>query len=312
MNAPTAPLDRIGALAEPTRSRVLLVLERRELTVSELTTVLQLPQSTVSRHLRILTDDGWLSSRSEGTSRYYRLSSELDPWAGRLWRVVREPVAGSDESRQDEARAAEAVARRRTRSQEFFSSGAGRWDAVRGELFGSRPELRALLALLTPEWVVGDLGCGTGGVAETLAPFVGRVVAVDESPDMLEAARSRLEGLPGVEVRPGRLESLPIEDHELDVALLVLVLHYLPEPERALAEATRALRPGGRLLVLDMQAHGRSEYREAMGHLWQGFDRERMEGWLGDAGLERAAYHSLPGEPGAKGPLLFAAVAFKP
>jgi ubiquinone/menaquinone biosynthesis C-methylase UbiE/DNA-binding transcriptional ArsR family regulator len=312
MNTSTPTLDRLGALAEPTRARLLLVLERRELTVSELTVALQLPQSTVSRHLRILVDDGWLSSRSEGTSRYYRLSTELDPWAGRLWRVVREPVAGSDESRQDEARAQEAVARRRTRSQEFFSSAAGRWDAVRGELFGSRPELRALMALMDPAWVVGDLGCGTGGVAGSMAPFVGRVVAVDESPDMLAAARVRLEGVAGVELRPGRLESLPIEDGELDVALLVLVLHYVPEPDRALAEAARALRPGGRLLVLDMQAHGRSEYRETMGHLWQGFGRERMEVWLGDAGLERAAYHALPGEPGAKGPLLFTAVARKP
>ncbi len=304
----TSVFHRLAALSDATRGRLLHVLDGRELTVGELVTVLQLPQSTVSRHLRILSDEGWLASRSEGTSRYYSLSNRLEEGPERLWAVVREALDGSADAAQDAARARDVLARRRTRSQEFFSSTAGQWDAVRAELFGE-PEARALLALLDPTWVVGDLGCGTGRLAERVAPFVGRVVAVDESPDMLEAARRRLADVTTVELRAGKLESLPVDDAALDVAILALVLHYVPDPGAALAEAARVLRPGGRLLVVDMVAHGRTEYGERMGHLWQGFDRARMEGWLAGAGFDRVAWHALPPDPEAKGPLLFAAVA---
>ena len=305
---------RLSSLSDATRGRLLHVLERHELTVSELVAVVQLPQSTVSRHLRILADEGWVASRAEGTSRYYRLAGELDPGAGRLWAVVRESLTESVEAGQDEERALDVLARRRTRSQEFFSTAAGQWDSVRAELFGARPELPALLALLDPAWVVGDLGCGTGQLAETVAPYVRRVVAVDESADMLAAARSRLavaEERTGsrIELRRGRLEALPVEDGALDVAVLSLVLHYVPRPERALAEARRVLRPGGRVLVVDMAAHGRAEYRERMGHLWQGFDEAELGGWLEDAGFEAARHRQLPADPEARGPLLFVATA---
>lgn len=307
--------QQLASLADVTRARLLQVLERHELTVSELCAVVQLPQSTVSRHLRILTDEGWLVARSEGTSRYYRLSTGLEPGARRLWELVREPLAGTVEWGQDAERAREVLQRRRTRSQEFFSSAAGRWDSVRTELFGSSPELPALLALLDPEWEVGDLGCGTGRVADTIAPYVRRVVAVDESPAMLDAARARLgpraSGAGRVELRQGRLEALPLADGSLDVALLVLVLHYVTEPGLALAEARRALRPGGRLVVVDMAKHGREEYREHMGHVWSGFDREELETWVTEAGLTGMRYHALPADPSAKGPLLFTAVAMK-
>ncbi len=317
-------LRRLAALTDPARGRILHVLERHELAVAELMAVVQLPQSTVSRHLRILANEGWVVSRAEGTSRYYRLSSRLAPEAARLWAVVRDAVAGAAEAAQDAARAGDIVGRRRTRSQEFFSSAAGQWDSVRADLFGPRPELPALLALLDPAWVVGDLGCGTGQLAETVAPYVGRVIGVDESADMLAAARRRpgfgeaAEGGGsasgaraggGIELRRGRLEALPLGTGELDVAILSLVLHYLPRPELALAEAARVVRSGGRVLVVDMVAHGREEYRERMGHVWQGFEAEQVTGWLEAAGFEAVHYRRLPTDPGAKGPLLFAAAA---
>jgi ubiquinone/menaquinone biosynthesis C-methylase UbiE len=143
-------------------------------------------------------------------------------------------------------------------------------------------------------------------------------VAVDESPDMLEAARRRVEspgsgtpdaGTGSVELKEGRLEALPLGDASLDVALLFLVLHYVAEPARALAEARRVLRPGGRLLVVDMVAHGRSEYRDRMGHLWLGFERGQVEGWLEAVGFGQVGYHHVPTDASAKGPMLFAAVA---
>src|SRR5690606_6144405 len=126
------------------------------------------------------------------------------------------------------------------------ATAAGRWDAVRAELFGRTTDLHALLGLLDDEWTVGDLGCGTGSVAAALAPFVRRVVAVDASRAMLAAAAERLQGAPGVELRAGALERLPVADGELDAAIFSLVLHYVPDPAAALAEARRALRPGGR------------------------------------------------------------------
>lgn len=301
---------RLSALADATRGRILHVLDGHELTVGELVVVLQLPQSTVSRHLRILSDEGWLVSRSEGTSRFYTLSGHLASGAEELWRVVRGSLAESAEGAQDVERAREVVSGRRTRSQEFFATAGGQWDAVRAELFGE-PEARGLLALMDPGWEVGDLGCGTGRLAETMAPYVARVVAVDESSDMLDAARRRLADVGNVALSRGRLEALPLGDASLDVAVLGLVLHHVPAPEKALGEAARVLRAGGRLLVLDMVAHGREEYRERMGHIWSGFERKRLEGWLREAGFERVAWHPMRADPEAKGPLLFTAVATK-
>ena len=296
------------ALADATRSRLLLLLERHELAVSELCAVLQLPQSTVSRHLKVLADEGWVSSRAEGTSRHYRMDdASLDPSAKRLWTVVREQVGGSAAATQDARRLESVLARRRTTSQAFFATSAGQWDRLRGELFGGRADLLALLAFLDPQWTVGDLGCGTGQVAAALAPFVGRVIAVDESAAMLAAARKRLGKSPSVELRRGELEALPIEDGELDAGIYSLVMHYVSEPGRALAEARRALRRGGRLVVLDMMPHDREEYAHTMGHLWLGLSEERVTQWAHDAGFSDVRYRPLAPDPAAKGPSLFVA-----
>lgn len=311
-NAAPAIFDRMSALADATRSRLLLLLERHELTVGELCQVLQLPQSTVSRHLKLLGDEGWVSGRAEGTSRRYRMPSDrLDADARVLWQLVRAQVAALGAAEQDAQRLRSVLAQRSTRSREFFSSAAGEWDRLRAELFGRRADLAGLLGLLDESWTVGDLGCGTGQIAQSLAPFVRRVVAVDSSPAMLEAARARLAGLENVETREGELESLPVADGELDAAIVFLVLHYVAEPGEAVAQASRALRPGGRLVVVDMMPHEREEYRATMGHVWQGFEAARVQGWMADAGLGGFRYVPLPPDPAARGPGLFAASAKK-
>ncbi len=315
MNLPATVFDRLNALADATRSRLLLVLERHELTVGELCAVLQLPQSTISRHLKVLGDEGWVVSRADGTSRRYRMAADLDEGARALWRAVRGQAAAAVAAEEDAARVRSVLAERgatggRSRSREFFSTAAGHWDALRAELYGERPDLAALPALLDPAWTVGDLGCGTGQLAASLAPFVRRVLAVDESEAMLAAARARLAALeePGrVELRPGPLEELPIADGELDAAVLSLVLQYVSDPAAVLAEAARALRPGGRVLILDLMPHAREEYRERMGHLWQGFGAEQVTGWLAEAGFTAARYVPVPPDPRAKGPRLFVA-----
>ena len=255
----------------------------------------------------------WLTRRRDGTSQRYRGAIERQPDSTRdLWSLLRDELATSSEAAQDRRRLRDVVARRQSRSQEFFSTAAGQWSELRRRLFGQRFEVQALVSLLDPEWTIGDLGCGTGELTETLAAGAGRVIAVDDSEAMLEAARGRLNGRGNVELRHGRIESLPIADGELDAATLVLVLHYLPSPDAAVREAARTLRPGGRLLVVDMMPHERAEYRQEMGHLWLGFEPDQATRWLREAGLDRISLRSLPTDTDAKGPGLFAAVAVKP
>src|SRR5437016_5399180 len=185
-----AILDHLASLADTTRSRILLLLDRHELTVSELCGIMQLPQSTVSRHLKALADAGWIAARGEGSSNLYAFRrDELDAAARRLWQLVREQVGPMPAAAHDQRRLQSALAARRTKSQEFFASSAGQWDRVRDDLFGDRFHLAALGAVFPPSWTVADLGCGTGQVSEALAPFVARVIAVDASPAMLQAAK---------------------------------------------------------------------------------------------------------------------------
>jgi ArsR family transcriptional regulator len=206
----------------------------------------------------------------------------------------------------DARRTQSVLAERSTRSQQFFSTSAGQWDRMRLELFGRRADT-ALLGLLDESWKVADLGSGTGAIAQSIAPFVSQVIAVDESNAMLSAARKRLNGIENIDIRNGRLESLPLADGEVDVALLFLVLHYAPDPVRVITEAVRVLKPGGRLLVLDMMPHDRQDLRQTMGHLWQGFDNTTLTGWMQSAGLDGIRYNPLSPDPEAKGPMLFAA-----
>jgi ubiquinone/menaquinone biosynthesis C-methylase UbiE/DNA-binding transcriptional ArsR family regulator len=305
-------LDHMTALSDPTRCRMLLLLEKHELTVSELCSVLQMPQSTVSRHLKTLADDGWVTSRRDGTSRFYSMPvDDLDQGAAKLWPLISEHVISTRGAEQDERRLRSVLSRRRAKSQEFFASAAGGWDRLRGELFGDEFFLWAVLGLIDSTLVVGDLGCGTGQLTEVVAPYVRRVISVDGSDDMLDAARQRLSGATNVDIRQGELESLPIESGELDVAMLSLVLHYSPEPPRALAEVGRVVRKGGRVLVVDMLPHDREEYQQQMGHVWLGFSEGQTTRLLAAAGFEHVRVRTLPVDADAKGPALFAAMAVK-
>jgi ArsR family transcriptional regulator len=302
----------MSALGDIARGRLLLLLEQGEFTVSELVLISQLPQSTVSRHLKILSDDGWVTSRASGTSRYYKMAGSLESAAYELWGLVRPDVAAAGSAAADDERARAVLSGRRGRSRKFFSSVAQRWDGVRAELFGSDSEMFPLFGLLDPTATVGDLGAGTAHFSARVAPFVGTVVAVDASEQMLEAARIRLEDAPNVDLRRGELENLPIDDGELDVAVLLLVLHYVVDPELVLAEARRTLKPGGRVVVVDMRRHSREGYPEEMGHVWPGFDEAQLTGWHQDAGLTDFAYRPLPARPEASGPPLFVTSASRP
>jgi ArsR family transcriptional regulator len=307
-----AILDHMSALSDPIRCRMLLLLEKHELTVSELCAVLQMPQSSVSRHLKTLADDDWVMSRRDGTSRFYSMPvDELDSGAKRLWPLIREQVVGTSAAGQDDRRLKGILTRRRAKSQEFFASAAAGWDRLRSDLFGDSFYLWAVLGLIDPTLIVGDLGCGTGQLTEVVAPYVKRVIAVDGSPDMLDAARLRVGGARNVDLRQGDLENLPIDAGELDAAMLSLVLHYSPSPGRALAEVARSLRKGGRALVVDMLPHERQEYQQQMGHVWLGFTEKQISRFLAVAGFSDVRIRMLPADPDARGPALFVATAVR-
>ncbi|HEY0930969.1 MAG TPA: metalloregulator ArsR/SmtB family transcription factor [Gemmatimonas sp.] len=301
--------DRMVELADPTRSRLLAAIERQELTVGELAAALQLPQSTVSRHLKILADQGWLASRAEGASRWYRRHPQLDPAMLALWSLVREAFACTPAALQDAARVDAVLAARRTVTQSFFATASAEWDDLRAQLFGARADLLALLALLDPTLVVGDLGCGTGALSAALAPHVREVHAIDASPAMLAAAAARLAPFAHVTVTEGAIEALPLDDHALDVAVLMLVLHHVADPLRALREVHRVLRPAGRVLLVDMQPHAHERYRDTMGHVWLGFPADTLTGWLHEAGFVDVRVTPLPLDAAASGPALFACTA---
>ena len=312
MPAHAAIFDDLTVLSDATRSRMLLILERHELTVTELCAVLQLPQSTVSRHLKTLGDGSWVSSRRDGTSRYYTLAlDERDGHTRRLWSLLREQISTTAGADQDARRLKGVLARRQTKSEEFFASAAGQWDRLRREVFGRDSALHALPALVDPRWIVGDLGCGTGETSAALAPFVARTIAVDRSGEMLQAARRRLRDLPNVDVRRGELEALPIGDAELDAALMLLVLHHVPDPAAALGEAARTMKPGARFVLCDMLPHDREEYKKEMGHVWLGFADDQLRRLMTGAGFADIRIVPFPVDPEARGPALFVASAIR-
>ena len=309
MKTASPVLGQLAALADPTRSRILLLLEQQPLSVGEVCSALQLPQSTVSRHLKVLVDEGWAAARAEGASRLYRIAGLQTP-ARKIWDTVKTEIARTSASEQDRQRLNAVLEVRREKSAAFFSAAASDWERMRAELFGGNAELLPLLALLDPGLTVADLGCGTGQVARAISPFVQRVIGVDASAAMLRAAKQRASS--NMDLREGRLEDLPLDDGEVDVVLLFLVLHYVVEPARVLNEAVRSLRAGGTLLLVDMMPHDREDMRETMGHVWPGFSAEQTTDWLAAAGFTNLRHIALPVDARAKGPALFAARANKP
>lgn len=315
-------VERLAAVSDAVRLRLLRVLEREELSVGELARVVQLPQSTVSRHLKILGENGWVVSRSEGTSTLYRLVlDDLPPENRPLWLAVREQMSkgtdgesggeGSLEIAEDERRLRAVIEERRTDTKSFFGRVAGEWDHVRGDLFGDSATLKAMLPLLPRHWVVADLGCGTGNAAELLAPCVSRVIAVDQSQPMLDAAQKRLSDHTNIDFVRGDLEKLPIKTGSVDAAVCMLVLHHVPDPSLVCAELARILKPTGTCLIVDMIEHDRAAYKHTMGHRWLGFGVPQMVRWLTSAGLSDVKLQALPSDTEAKGPGLFACRATK-
>lgn len=313
----TGTVDHLSQLGDPLRLRMLRMLEREELSVGELVSVMQVPQSSGSRHLKVLYEGGWLVRRSAGTTAYYRLvSDELEPAMRGLWLAVRGSIGEIPEATGDDQRLASVIAKRVSDSGTFFGRHAGRWDALRDDMFGQRFTDQALLGLLDESWRVADLGCGTGNCTELLCPWVSRISAIDRSPEMLDGAKQRLGQIGGpvdhVDFIEAELTDLPIKDRTIDAAACMLVLHHVPDPEAVLSEMRRILtteRGGGVALIVDMCDHARVEYRRSMGHEHLGFSPGQIELLCSNAGFERTRVVPLTPDVEAEGPPLFVATA---
>lgn len=300
----------LSAMADDTRLRLLKLLEQHELGVGELSQVLQLPQPTVSRHLKTLADASFVSSRREGTSNLYRcVLSELSAGTRTLWEASREQLAGWPELEHDQRRLGQLLREKEADSRAFFAGAAGEWDRLRAELYGEQFTLAALLSLIPEHYRVADLACGTGTVAAALSPHLARggVVAVDNSPQMLAAARARCGGMGNVEVMEADLTVLPLNGGDFDAALMLLALTYLPEPSAAIREASRLLKPGGTLVLVDLLPHARDDFRRKLNQLHPGLSEKDLKSWMQSAGISEVQFAPLPSPPQAKAPTLFLA-----
>ncbi|MSQ90484.1 MAG: metalloregulator ArsR/SmtB family transcription factor [Phycisphaerales bacterium] len=305
----------LAMLSDPARLRVLRALESYELAVGEIAKALQMPQSTASRHIKPLFDAQFVSRRVEGTTSLYRADPAnhalLAEDVRALWRLTRERFEGSAQSEDDDARLAAVIAARRIASRGFFGRVGGEWDSIRRTLFGESIGSDAVLGLLDPKSVVADLGCGTGEVSERIAPYVGRVIAIDREPSMLDAARRRLSRARNVEFRRGDVMSLPLKARTLDAAVAMLLLHHVADPGAAVVEIARTLKVGGRLLVIDMVEHTRVEYRTTMAHQHLGFSQRDAVAWAAKSSMTLDRWSRIAPVTTAQGPGLFSLLMTK-
>jgi len=302
-------------LSDPTRVRVLALLEQQELAVQELMDVLGMAQSRVSRHLAILREAGLLQDRREGTYVFYRYSAPRDgPWHD-AWELVRRELQADPLHLGDSAALERVLRARATRTRSFFDAVGPEWDALRKVFNDDALRARAVAHLVPSGLRVADIGTGTGILAVELARLGLRVVAIDHSARMLEAAAAKLEaeGISGVELRHGEAGALPLERGAVDATFAHMVLHYLPSPADAIREMARVVAPGGRVVVVDFVRHEHEWMRQELGVTWLGFGADELADWFREAGLEDFRCETRPGDTASRDlPATFIASARKP
>ncbi len=302
-------------LSDPTRVRILALLAREELAVQELMDVLGMAQSRVSRHLAILREAGLLQDRRDGTYVFYRFASPAGgPWRS-AWELVLGALGGDPTARRDAAALARVLEARAARSRSFFDAVGPEWDALRKVFDDDVLRARAIGRLIEPDQTVVDVGTGTGILAAELRRLGPRVIAVDHSARMLEAARAKLaaQGIEGVELRRGEAGALPLADAEADAALAHMVLHYLPSPGEAIREMARVVKPGGSVVAVDFVTHDHEWMRHELGVAWLGFGADEVRAWFADAGLGPLVYEEFEGPSSSRDlPATFIASARKP
>jgi len=275
-------------LSDPTRLRIVALLERDELSVNELQEITRMGQSRISTHLGLLLDSGLVQSRREGKRTYYKLSPQSAAAAGEFIQLAIRGARELPEQAGDQINLRRILNRRGEQAQVYFNQVAGRFDRVYGpgrswQAFGH------LLLRIVPPLVVADLGSGEGLLSELLARRCKRVIAVDNSEKIVAfgAAKARKNNLKNLEFRTGDLQDPPVEAGSVDLVILSQALHHAEEPARAVAGAYRILRPGGQVMILDLARHKFEQAHELYGDRWLGFAESDLERWLEEAGFKK-------------------------
>ncbi len=289
-------LALLKALSDSTRLRLLGILSHGEFTVQELTAILAMGQSRISRHLRILTDVGVASVKRQGTWGYYGLDRK-NPLFQAIWEHLQEHLEEMDDWRADRRNLISILEERRVRSQRFFDQHACRWDRLTRDLLPVADYRDELLDQIPDCSTLLEVGCGTGGLLLSLRGRAERLLAVDHSLAMLNEARRRCGPVEGraIEFRLGEMSHLPLGDGEVDWAVLNMVLHHAPQPAAVLQELARVLVPGGGLTIADLQRHDREWVRDELADQWLGFGVEELENWFIAAGFCRPLVSRISG-----------------
>jgi len=293
----------LKAAGEETRLRVLALLAEAELTVSDLTDILRQSQPRISRHLKLLVEAGLVERFREGTWAFFRLA-EHGAGADVARALIERLEPGDQTVRRDHERLASVRQARAAAAQAYFRAHAAEWDRIRKLHVADEAVEEAIRAALSdkPFRSLLDLGTGTGRMLEIFGPDIERGLGIDLSLDMLLLARDRLEraSLRNCSVRQGDIYDLPLANGSFDVVILHQVLHFLDDGARAIREAARVLRPGGRLLVVDFAPHAQEFLREQFAHRRLGFAPETVTQWITASGLEPVMHKSLAPEPGSE------------
>jgi ArsR family transcriptional regulator len=284
----SSTLRSLRALGDPTRLRIISLLERDELSVNELQEITQLGQSRISTHLGLLGDADLVQSRREGKRTFYRIVQEPDVAARDVVQVATRGAKEMPEHAADQVNLKRILARRADQQQVYFNQIAGRFDRSYGpgrswEAFGH------LLLRILPPLTVADLGSGEGLLSELLARRCKKVIAVDNSEKMVTfgANKARKNGLKNLEFRLGNLQDPPIDPQSVDLVILSQALHHAPEPGKALVAAHRLLKPGGQIMILDLLRHNFEKARELYGDHWLGFPESELHRWMEAAGFKK-------------------------
>ena len=284
------PLSEVfKALSDPTRLRLLRVLDGAELNVNELVEILELPQPTVSRHLGVLLRAGLVARRRDGMWTFYSASVASGELADRgLGPALRAQLREHPDEREDLIRLEACLASRIQRSRDFYARVAPTWDRLRAGLDVEGLHALALGGLLPGDLDLVDAGTGTGALLPVLAPAARRLFGIDHSPEMLSEARRLLSPeLAGqVVLVRADLAALPFADSSVDGVCSVFALHHAPRPAAVISEFARVVRPGGRVVVGDLAQHGEEWMRDELAHLWLGFPTDRIRDWFSAAGIE--------------------------
>jgi ubiquinone/menaquinone biosynthesis C-methylase UbiE len=281
-------LKSLRALSDPTRLRIVALLEKDELSVNELQEITRMGQSRISTHLGLLQEAELVQSRREGKRTFYRLYPEANGGSGEFIEIAIRGAKELAENESDQINLKRILARRREQAEVYFNQIAGRFDRIYGpgrswQAFGH------LLLRILPPLVVADLGAGEGLLSELLARRCKKVIAVDNSEKIVAfaAAKAKKNNLKNLEFRLGDLQNPPIEPHSVDLVILSQALHHAEQPSKAVEAAYKLLKPHGQILILDLLKHNFDKARELYGDRWLGFAESDLHRWLEQAGFKK-------------------------